>query len=145
MSDRAYVGALSISAVYSRFASFSTSLSDESLINFVKGLKEVAILDQTSNMITSPVRGAEVLRVPTKPKENLGKDEKETIGEKLMNIGVRAIYGGNEPQIEDIPLTERTKNTYYHDYQLEFSRRVRSSKHPVRVGVPPFLFHSWQM
>ena len=119
LSDRAYVGALSISAVYARFASFSTSLSDKSLMHLVKGLKEVAVLDQTSNMIANPVRAGDASRVPTN-KANESKDGKGTIGEKLMNIGVRAIYGGNEslPQTDDIPLTERTTHSFYHDYQL---------------------------
>jgi hypothetical protein len=142
LSDRAYVGALSISAVYSRFASFSTCLSDESLIHFVEALREVSAMKKGSNIIASPVRGADLLRTPNKTKE-FGKDDKESIGEKLMNIGVRAIYGGNEggnPLIEDVPLTERTKNTYYHDYRMEYSDCLSNSKHPVRADVAPFSF-----
>jgi hypothetical protein len=141
LSDRAYVGALSVSTVYSRFASFSTCLSDESLVDFVKGIREVAVLDQTSNVIANPVRGADVLRIPSKPKDSLGKEDKGTIGDKILSIGVRAIYGNNDgssPQTDDIPITERTKNTYFHDYQVEFSRRLGSSKHPVRFDLSLF-------
>ena len=125
--------------MYARFASFSTSLSDKSLMHLVKGLKEVAVLDQTSNMIANPVRAGDASRVPTN-KANESKDGKGTIGEKLMNIGVRAIYGGNEslPQTDDIPLTERTKHSFYHDYQLEFSRRIGDSNYPIRINFAPF-------
>lgn len=140
LSDRAYVGALSISAVYSRFAFFSTCLSDDTLVDFVKGLRKVAALYQASNAIVSPVMGVDVLRIQSKSKESLGKDDKGTIGEKIMSIGVRAIYGQEGPnyQIDDVPLTERTRNTYYHDYQIEFSSRFGSSKHPFRLDVSPF-------
>jgi hypothetical protein len=143
LSDSAYVGALSISAVYARFASFSTCLSDESLTHFVEGLREVSLLEQTPSVIVSPGGGADILRIPDKPSmDHLTKDERETgIGEKLLNIGVRAIYGSNDgSQTEDVPLAERTKNTYYHDYQMEFSRRLGTSKHPIRVDQVPFSF-----
>eukprot|EP00980_Cylindrotheca_fusiformis_P013535 scaffold3450_cov114-Cylindrotheca_fusiformis.AAC.40 len=142
LSDRAYVGALSISAVYARFASFTTCLSDKSLLCFVKALREIAVLDETARAVTNPVRGADVLKVPSKPKDGSGTDDKGTIGEKIMSIGVRAIYGNENPnpQSDDVPLTERTKNTYYHDYQVEFCRRLGSAKHPVWLGISPFAF-----
>jgi hypothetical protein len=144
LSDSAYVGALSISAVYGRFASFSTCLSDESLSHLVQGLKETAQLDMTPSVISSSTGGGDI-RIPDKPPEDRllpGKDgdKESTIGEKLMNIGVRAIYGGegSAEKNDDVPLAERTKNSYYHDYQIEFSRRVASSKHPVRIDSVPF-------
>lgn len=144
LSDSAYVGALSISAVYGRFASFSTCLSDESLSHLVQGLKEIAQLDMTPSVISSSTGGGDI-RIPDKlPEDRLvpGKDgdKESTIGEKLMNIGVRAIYGGDgsAEKNDDVPLAERTKNSYYHDYQIEFSRRVASSKHPVRIDSVPF-------
>jgi hypothetical protein len=144
LSDSAYVGALSISAVYSRFASFSTCLSDQSLSQFVEGLREVSQFEQTPNIISSPLGGSELLSVPSKSGDGVSKEEKETIGKALMSMGVRAIYGGSSDgsntQHEDVPLTERTKNTYSHDYQSEFARRVAGSKHPMRVNQVPFTF-----
>ncbi len=143
LSDSAYVGALSISAVYSRFASFSTCLSDESLSRFVEGLREVSQFEQTPNIMTSPVGGNELLSVPSKSGDVHSKDDRDTIGKTLMNIGVRAIYRGSDAgndQHEDVPLAERTKNTFSHDYQCEFARRVAESKHPMRVNQVPFSF-----
>jgi hypothetical protein len=142
LSDTAYVGALSISAVYSRFASFSTCLSDEALSYLVAGLREVSQFDQTSNAISSSLGGNEVLSVSSKSIDGTTKDEKETIGKTIMSMGVRAIYGSssetNIVQTEDVPLAERTKSTYSHDYQSEFARRVVGSKHPIRVNQVPF-------
>lgn len=144
LSDSAYVGALSISAVYSRFASFSACLSDESLSYFVEGLREVSQFEQTPNVITSPLGGNELLSVPSKSNDGNHRDEKDTIGKTLINIGVRAIYRvsteTSNDQHEDVPLAERTKNTYSHDYQSEFARRVAESKHPMRVNQVPFTF-----
>ena len=145
LSDSAYVGALSISAVYSRFASFSTCLSDQSLTYFVEGLREVSQFEQTPNVINSPVGGNELLMVPSKSLDGATKDERDTIGKTLMSMGVRAIYGAGSPengngQHDDVPLAERTKNTYSHDYQSEFARRVAGSKHPMRVNQVPFTF-----
>jgi hypothetical protein len=141
VSDNAYVGALSISAVYGRFAAFSTCLSDESLTHFVEALREVSLLDQ-SNMVASPVRGADVLRMPEKGGAgSFGGEERETIGEKIMNIGVRAIYGSADgAQPDDVPIAERTKNNFYHDYQMDVCRRLSASKHPVRVDGVPFSY-----
>ena len=143
VSDNAYVGALSISAVYGRFAAFSTCLSDESLTHFVEGLREVSLSDQNIGVVASPVRGADVLRVPdSNGMDGFGStstEEQETIGSKIMNIGVRAIYGNAEgAQPEDVPIAERTKNSFFHDYQMEFCQRLSSSKHPVRVDGVPF-------
>jgi hypothetical protein len=144
LSDSAYVGALSISAVYSRFASFSTCLSDASLAHFVEALREVSQFEQTPNIMSSPLGGSELLSVPNKSGDGASKEERETIGKSLMSIGVRAIYGGStdssNAQHEDVPLTERTKNRYSHDYQSEFGRRVAGSKHPMRVNQVPFTF-----
>jgi hypothetical protein len=142
LSDSAYVGALSISAVFSRVASFSTCFSDKSLAQFVEGLREVSLLEKTPGVI-SPVGGADILRTPNKQMDNLTKEEKESIAEKLLNIGVRAIYGGQDglnAQPPDVPLAQRTKNMYSHDYQTEFSRRIALSKHPIRVYQVPYTF-----
>jgi hypothetical protein len=144
LSDNAYVGALSISAIYGRFASFSTCLSDESLAHFVEGLKEIARLEHPIGGISSA--GATDNRRKYSDDRLLpqssSNDDKESIGEKIMSIGVRAIYGNSDGSDadagEDVPLAERTKNTYYHDYQMEFARRLASSKHPIRVEQLPF-------
>lgn len=145
LSDSAYVGALSISAAYSRFPSFSTCLSGRSLLYFVDGLREVSQFEQTPNIISSPVGGADLLLVPTKYVNAEAKEDRETIGKTLMSMGVRAIYGAGSPddgnvQQDDIPLAGRTKNTYSHDYQSEFACRVAGSKHPLRVHQVPFTF-----
>ena len=141
LSDNAYVGALSISAVYSRFAAFSTCLSDDSLAHFVEGLREVSLLDQTRSAIANPMGGAEALRIPEKSVASMTEGGQVTIGEKIMSVGMRAIYGNNEgAQEDDVPLTERTKNSYYHDFHMEFSRRLATSKYPVRADQVPFSF-----
>lgn len=144
LSDSAYIGALSISAVYSRFSSFSTILSDEALSHFVEGLREVMRFEQPPNLISNPLGGNGRLSVPSKSNDGTSKEEKETIRKSIVSIGVRAIYGSatdtNSGQIEDIPLTERTKNTFSHDYQSEFSQRVAASKHPLRANRVPFSF-----
>lgn len=140
LSESTYVGALSISAVYSRFPQFSTCLSDDSLIEFIKGLRHVVIIDEKARASGKTIRKVDTSRIASRSsKDNLGKDEKSGIGEKLMNIGVRAIYGNNENEVaEDVPLTERTKNSYYHDYQLEFAKRMGESKYPFRHEMLPF-------
>lgn len=165
LTDNAYVGALSISAVYGRFAAFSTCLSNDSLIQFVDGLKTVSLLEQIPTIIatsnTNPVvGGANLLRIPdSRPFDNQTRDERESIGEKLMNIGVRAIYGGGNgsngigmgigsnggggdgTQSEDVPLAERTRNSFFHDYHKDFCHRLSvGSKHPVLVDRVPFSF-----
>ncbi|CAJ1952394.1 unnamed protein product [Cylindrotheca closterium] len=142
LSDKTYVGALSISAVYSRFSQFSTCFSDESLIEFIKGLRSVVIIEEKARASGKSIRKVDTSRIASRSnKDAVGKDEKGGIGEKLMTIGVRAIYGGNEDgsqPADDVPLTERTKNTYYHDYQLEFAKRMGDSKYPFRHEMLPF-------
>ena len=144
LSDTAYVGALSISAVFSRFASFSTCLSDEALSHLVAGLREVSQFEHTPNMISSPLGGNELLSVPSKSVDGTSKDDRDTIGKAIMSMGVRALYGSSSEtssiQTDDVPLAERTKNTFSSDYQSEFSRRVAGSKHPIRVNQVPFSF-----
>ncbi|KAL3917406.1 MAG: hypothetical protein SGILL_004729 [Bacillariaceae sp.] len=131
LSDRAYVGALSISAVYSRFASFSASLSDESLIHFMSGLKEVAISEKFSPAIPSPVGGAAIRRADNATDIS---EEQSGIGNKIMNMGARAMTWKNDGNIqqEDVPVAERTKNNYYDEYRAKFANRLESSRHPVR-------------
>eukprot|EP00934_Nitzschia_sp_Nitz4_P005997 Nitzschia sp. Nitz4//scaffold6_size259037//98458//103848//NITZ4_001067-RA/size259037-processed-gene-0.68-mRNA-1//-1//CDS//3329556872//5987//frame0 len=145
LCDNAYVGALSISAVYSRLPSFSTCLSDRSLEEFVGGLQFVSTLEHVSNMIVNPVGGMDLLRVPSRSTDTNSKDEKDTFGKTLMNFGVRAIYGGSTadsggtPPSDDVPLTERSKNSFAHEYLTEFSDRLASSKHPIRAKQVPFV------
>ena len=137
LSNNAYVGALSISAVYARLASFSTTLSDKSLLHFLSALKEVSVSEKSMSVTPSPVGGA-AIRKPETNKDS--QDEKATIGGKLMEIGARAIAwntDGNAQQ-EDVPVAERTKNSYYDDYQIEFVNRLATSKHPIRNREVPF-------
>ena len=143
LSDTAYVGALSISAVYSRFASFSACLSDEALSHLVAGLREVSQFEHTSSLISSPMGGNDMLSVP-KAVDVTSKDDKETIGKAIMSMGARALYGSSSEtsstQTDDVPLAERTKNTFSYDYLSDFARRVAGSKHPIRVNQVPFSF-----
>ncbi|KAG7353268.1 C-terminal region of mon2 domain containing protein [Nitzschia inconspicua] len=131
LSDRAYVGALSISAVYTRLAPFSTCLSDESLLHLMKGLKEIVQSGKPSAAIPSPVGGA-AIRKAEKVEET--REEKASISAKLINIGVRAIPWNNDSdaQPEDVPVTERTKSNYCDDYTVEFGNRLENSRHPIR-------------
>jgi hypothetical protein len=131
LSDSAYVGALSISAVYSRFGSFSACLSDDSLEHFMSGLKEVAVSEKAPPALPSPVGGAAIRRP-----DNAGdsSEEKSGIGSKIMNMSTRAMTWSSDSnaQPEDVPVTERTKNNYYEEYKAKFVSRVESSRHPIR-------------
>lgn len=136
LSNSAYAGALSISAVYSRLPSFSTCLSDESLSHFVAGLKEVSIAEKSQSHSPITSRSHEI-RKPDKV--NGAQDERGTIGEKLLNIGARAIAWNMEAnnQLEDVPVAQRTKNAYYDDYHVEFVNRLGSSRYPIRERNVP--------
>ena len=140
LSDVAYVDALSISAVYGRFAAFSTCLSDESLCSFAQGLAELApvvemqqqpylVFQQQQVQQQSTSKGDRATATASKEDTN-----NPSIGAKLMNIGVRAIYGSQDGSgsEDDVPLAERTRNTYAHDFQKDFRRRMTRSKHPIR-------------
>jgi hypothetical protein len=136
LSNNAYAGALSISAVYSRLPSFSTCLSAESLSHFVVGLKEVATAEKHQSTSLGPAGGH-----GKKPdKLNGSHEERETIGERIINIGARAIAWNSDgtTHLEDVPVAERTKNAYYDDYQIEFVNRLGSSRYPIRDRQVPF-------
>lgn len=137
LSDSAYVGALSISAVYSRFCSFSACLSDASLVHFLSGLKQVAIAEKSPVAIPSPVGGAAIRRADT---SNDNGDEKSGIGNKIMNMGARAMTWNNDgsAQQDDVPVAERTKNKYYDEYRAKFTNRLESSRHPIRNNEVSF-------
>jgi hypothetical protein len=131
LSDNAYVGALSISAVYSRLASFTTCLSDESFVQLLRNLKEVVISEKPLVALQSPI-GKAATRKSDKGDE--AKEERASISSKLINIGVRAIPWNTDgdSQQEDVPVTERTKNNYGDEYNLEFRSRLETSRHPIR-------------
>lgn len=134
LSNSAYAGALSVSAVYARLASFSTCLSDESLSKFVASAKEVSLFDKPVSLIPSVNNGRRNF-----DKSNPSKVQ-ESRGSKLINIGARAIgwnSDNNEVQ-EDVPVADRTKNTYYDDYQHEFDNRLAASTYPIRARQIPF-------
>eukprot|EP00531_Pseudo-nitzschia_arenysensis_P009106 CAMPEP_0116145354 /NCGR_PEP_ID=MMETSP0329-20121206/16543_1 /TAXON_ID=697910 /ORGANISM="Pseudo-nitzschia arenysensis, Strain B593" /LENGTH=1747 /DNA_ID=CAMNT_0003640943 /DNA_START=274 /DNA_END=5514 /DNA_ORIENTATION=- len=134
LSNSAYAGALSISAAYARFSSFSTCLSDESLSQFVASVKEVSLSDKSASTIPSASNGRRNF-----DKGNSSKVP-ESRGAKLINIGARAIgwnSDGNDVQ-EDVPVADRTKNTYYDDYQHEFDNRLAGSRYPIRARQIPF-------
>ena len=137
LSNSAYAGALSISAAYARLASFSTCLSDESLSEFVACVKEVSLSEKSPSTIPSAGNGR---RNFDKTNSSRFQENRGPIGGKLMNIGARAIgwnADGSDTQ-EDIPVADRTKNTYCDDYQLEFDNRLAASRYPVRDRRVPF-------
>jgi len=139
LSNTSYTGALSISATYARFASFSTCLSDESLMQFVVGIKEVLLSDKPSSTILS-VAGGSSRRNFEKANTSKSPDKKGPIGGKLMNIGARAIGWNSDGSTieEDVPLADRTSNTYYDDFQIEFDNRLSSSTYPIRSRRVPY-------
>lgn len=136
LSNNAYAGALSISAVFSRLPAFSTCLSEESLSHFVAGLIEVSTAEK-HHFTSSAVIGGQG-RKPEKL--NGSQEERETIGERIINIGARAIAWNSDgtTQMEDVPVAERTKSSYYDDYQSEFVNRLGSSRYPIRDRQVPF-------
>jgi len=144
LSDRAYQGALAVSTIYGRLAAFSTCFSSESVIHFTEALTDISI----SLMENRDMLGGSDTVVPEKAvlaevPEKTASDARGYISEKIMTIGVRAIYGSgtDEQESEDVPIAERTKNTFYEDYRRDFVQRVTASKSNLKVlsmGRIPF-------
>lgn len=137
LSNHSYAGALSISATYARIASFSTCLSDESLSQLVSCVKEVSLSDRAPSTIPSAGNGR---GGSDKMNSSRSQENKVLIRGKLMNMGARAIgwnSDGSDIQ-DDVPVADRTKNTYYDDYQLEFDSRLAASRYPIRARQLPF-------
>lgn len=149
LSDRGYEEALAISAIFGRLAAFSTCLSDESLLCMVEALAEVSASWSSWNkqdVIQIGGRESDTV-VADKPsgadgeRRQLQEDIKETtssIGGKLMSLGVRAIYGSqlsdtNEITPLDKPVAERTKTTYQEDYRADFSKKLASFNSTMRA------------
>lgn len=140
LSDESYHAALAVSAVFDRFAAFSTCFSTESLLQMVEALTDIAksavedrdVLGDSDTVI--PQRAS--LAMVSSNDDKHGSDSKDTISGKIMSIGVRAIYGtGSDAKADDSKvLTERTKNTYYEEYRRDFAQRLSSTKSTVRVG-----------
>mmetsp|Transcript_11872 Transcript_11872/g.34043 ORF Transcript_11872/g.34043 Transcript_11872/m.34043 type:complete len:1781 (-) Transcript_11872:123-5465(-) len=139
LSNNFYAAALSISATYARFASFSTCLSDQSLSQFVAGIKEVSVSDIPPSS-TPSVSGGTSGRKFEKNNSLRSPEKRAPIGGKLMNIGARAIGWNSDGSAieEDIPVADRTKNRYYDDFQLEFDNRLSSSRYPIRSRRVPY-------
>ena len=138
LSNNAYTGALSISAAFARFASFSTCLSEKSLLQYVAALKEVSLTEKPPSIIPSARGNAKKLDKAN----NRSQDERETrgIGGKLMHIGARAIAWNSDDDAiqEDVPVANRTSNTFYDDYQIDFENRLASSRYPIRNSKLPY-------
>lgn len=137
VSDESYHAALAVSAVFGRFAPFSTSFSTKSLLHFVEALTEIS---KTAMQSRDVVGGTETVipsrAIVTDATADKSAADQGTIGEKIMNIGVRAIYGtGSEMEKPaEYCTTERTKNTYYEEYRQDFVKRISAAKSTVRVG-----------
>ena len=152
LSDQMYHAALAVSAVYGRFAPFSTCFSNTSLCEFIEALATVSSSATKKRKLVTTNDNAVLDRVlvssdALSPAEKVTEDGKETIGGKLVSLGVRAIYGaqsgGSElEQIYDVPIAKRTKSSYYEAYRNDFVRRLEttttSSFRPDLVAMLPF-------
>lgn len=145
LTDEAYYVSLAISAVYQRFASFSTCFSEESLTHMTAALSEIC----QATMSKRDVVGDSETVLPERTNnadltEKASPDERETISGKIMSIGVRAIYGSaasDSDKHDEISRVERTKNAYYEDYRNDFISRLTTSKYSLRtnsIGRIPF-------
>lgn len=163
-SSAAYHTALAVSALYSRFAPLSTCFSVNSLEEFVSALKEICKVSMENRDVvmgdvemvlpdrntTNPtgITAGNLVPESSMPSSE-GSTGQETISEKIMSIGVRAIYGSqnegdadNSGAVKEVILTERTKSSYYEDYLRDFTKRVSASKTSAlrtgSVGRLPF-------
>jgi len=137
LSDESYYAALAVSTVLGRFAAFSTCFSTKSLLSVAEALTEIA----KSTTINRDIVGDSDTVLQQRTTASTGpqdpsSDGKETISEKIMNIGVRAIYGGSGESDGSVEasMVERTKNSYYEDYRRDFVQRLSSSQSKVRVS-----------
>jgi hypothetical protein len=148
LSDKGYQGALAVSAAYGRLPGFSTCFSTESVIQFTEALTELSIrLMENRDVIGDSDIVIPERAVQSEVTEKGTTDGHGTISEKIMTIGVRAIYGSSpdEPEAEDVPIAERTKNTFYEDYRRDFIHRITVSKSNIKVtsmGRIPFALTS---
>lgn len=151
LSDQMYHAALAVSAVYGRFAPFSTCFSNESLLDFLEALGTVSSSAHNKRDFTTG-DNAVLDRVlvpsePSKPGEKV-EEGKESIGGKLVNLGVRAIYGGQsssetiEANMHDMPVAKRTISSFYEAYRNDYVGRLEktttSSMRPDLVAILPF-------
>ena len=147
LSDASYSGALAVSATFGRMPAFSACLSKESLVSLVEGLAQIS----TTIMAKRDVAGSSDTVLPDRPTSMSSNtvasqaDAKDSsISEKIMNIGVRAIYGssGESEKVAAPSMGDRTRNTYYEEYRRDFVRRIDESRATVRIssiGRLPFV------
>ncbi|GKY91522.1 hypothetical protein MPSEU_000124400 [Mayamaea pseudoterrestris] len=140
LSDESYHAALAVSNLFSRLAPFSTCFSSSSLLRLAEALTEIT----KTRLEGLDVVGSNdtVLAQRTKPVDALARQssdggESSSISSKIMNIGVRAIYG-NESEIQQ--KTEGSKGTrivgtFCGDYRHEYVKRISSAKSTMRVNA----------
>ena len=89
----------------------------------MSGLKDVAISEKAPPTIPSPVGGAAIRRADNATE---GAEEQSGIGNKIMNMGARAMTWKNDGNLqqEDVPVAERTKNNYYDEYRAKFANSL---------------------
>lgn len=153
MSDQMYHAALAISAVFGRFAPFSTCFSNKSLQEFIEALASVSSSTTRERDMVTSSDNAVLDRVlvssdPTSPAEKGGGDGKASLGGKLVSLGVRAIYGGQSNEggeledTDDVPIAKRTKSSFYEAYRNDFVSRLEttttSSLRPDLAAMLPF-------
>ena len=139
LSDEAYHSALAVSAVYGRLGAFSTCFSDESFQKMTEALTDICEASMKDRDIVGDsetvLPGKTAVFVESSDKRPEGK---ETIGGKIMSIGVKAIYGssdhGDSEKSTSLPLVYRTKDIFYEDYRKSFVDRVAASKQNVRIA-----------
>jgi len=156
LCDQMYHAALAVSAVFGRFAPFSTCFSDKSLLAFIDALASVSCsATRERNLVTSNDKSVlDRVLVSSEPISSGEKDTEEdkgSIGGKLVSsmMGVRAsMYGrqsgdGKEQDdMVDVPIAKRTKSTFYEAYRNDFVRRLEattsSALQPDLVSMLPF-------
>jgi hypothetical protein len=148
LCDEDYHAALSIAAVYERLAPFSTCFGDISVVKMVETLADIC---ETSMRDRDIVGDSETvlpeIYYSAESQDKAVDGRGETIGGKIMSMGVKALYGssGDENGKADgqTPIASiRTKNVFYEEYRQFFIQRLTSSKHTVRVnslGRVPFV------
>lgn len=157
LSDNIYHAALAVSAAFGRFAPFSTCFSNDSLDDFVKALASVLSLAAEKRDLITSSESAVLDRVLLSDPSAMAdfasgkgvlEDGKESIGGKLVNLGVRAIYGPQSSDLSevdgqyDVPIAKRTKSSFYEAYRNDFVRRFETTTaitmRPEQVAMLPF-------
>ena len=139
LSEKAYHGALAVTAIFSRFGPFSTCFSVDCLMKFVDALSQIVqVLMEDRDLLGDSIMVPHEKATSESIKASAPKDP--SLGRQIMNIGVRAIYGGQSSvaadSVSELPTkNERAKGSFYEEYRQNFAKRIAESKSTVRVGA----------